>query len=76
MICANCKFRMPEVTYSAVNTKEATVFVDMSNSDHHLVILNMISVLADEVSEEVSRSTATMVIPPGHLRVRHPDAKS
>jgi hypothetical protein len=48
----------------------------MSNSDHHLVILNMIPVLADEVSQEVPRSTAAMVIPPVHLRVRHPDAKS
>jgi hypothetical protein len=40
-----------------------------------LVIINMVPVLADEVSQEIPRPTATAVNPSGYMQFHHTDAK-
>jgi hypothetical protein len=42
---------------------------------HHLLIINMVPILADEVSQEVPRPPATTVNQSGHIRFQHTDAK-
>jgi hypothetical protein len=44
-------------------------------SGYLLVIINMVFILADEVSQEVPRPPATTVNSSSHMRFQHTDAK-